>query len=80
MDLKVKKFADLAASESSALIGKGASIKYVCTEGEGELGPKAYTVWGGCVNLVLQTWPKCVKRGRWSRIPKILRANLMDGP
>ena len=33
------------------------------------------------MNLVLQTWPKCVQEGgRGSKIPKISRTYLMDGP
>ena len=43
--------------------GLGASIKYVRTEGEGGRGPKSIRSKGGCVNLVLQTWPKCVQGG-----------------
>ena len=40
---------------------KGASIKYVRTEGEGGRWPKCVRSKGGCVNSVLQTWPKCVQ-------------------
>ena len=60
---------------------KGASIKYVRTEGEGGRGPKSVRSKGGCVNLVLQTWPKCVQGGgRGSKSRKISRTYLMDGP
>ena len=47
--------------------GKGASIKYVRIEGThrggGGRGLKSVRSKGGCVNLALQTWPKCVQGG-----------------
>ena len=62
-------------------IALGASIKYVRTEGEGGRGPKSVRSKGGCVNLVLRPWPKCVQGGgRGSKKPENLRTYLMDGP
>ena len=80
MDLKGKKIADFAANESSALIGKGAFIKYVCTEGEGSR-PKCVSNKGRLREFSITNLAKMRARGgRGSKIPKIILANLMDGP
>ena len=42
---------------------KGASIKYICTEGEGEWSQMRLRSKGVCMNLVLQIWQKCVEGG-----------------